>query len=145
MESVESWETEGQKVKIGEESERRVTATVCRLRWERTPARNRLARRTVRLQRAHTAMCAQMACRSLGTMCSACRFPSFDCYRACLYFMLLLINNSRQYLFISLCVPGTVLSTFLKYTHLTLLMTQSNRYLYSKGVTKRLHSCVGLY
>lgn len=64
MESVESWEMEGQKVKIGEESERRVTATVCRLRWEGTPARNRLARRTVRLQRAHTAVCAQMACRS---------------------------------------------------------------------------------
>lgn len=66
MESVESWEMEGQKVKIGEESERRVTATVCRLRWEGTPARNRLARRTVRLQRAHTAVCAQMAMPFLG-------------------------------------------------------------------------------
>lgn len=143
MESVESWEVEGQKVKIGEESERRVPATVCRLRWEGTPARNRLARRTVRLQRAHTAVCAQMP--FLGTVCSACRSPSSDCYRACLYSMLLLINNSRQCLFISLCVPGTVRSAFLKYTHLTLLMTQSNRYLYSKGVTKRLHGCTGLY
>lgn len=65
----------------------------------------------------------------LGMMCSACRLPSFYYYRACLYSMLLLINNSRQCLLISHCVPGTVLSAFLKYTHLTLLMTQSNRYL----------------
>lgn len=63
------------KVKIGEESERRVTAMVCRLRWEGTLARSRLARRIVRLQRAHTAMCAQMAWDSVP--CGLSSFTSF--------------------------------------------------------------------
>lgn len=128
MESVEvgngRW-----KVKIGEESERRVTAMVCRLRWEGMPARSRLAWRIVRLQRAPTLLCGLRWLAVPGNDVLCLPFASFYYYRACLYSMLLLINNSRQCLLISHCVPGTVLSAFLKYTHLTLLMTQSNRYL----------------